>query len=114
MHELSTIYYVIDTVENLMREKNLHQVGSVTLQVGEVSGIMPEYLETFWQYASKKTEHFQNTCLKIETIPAITYCENCRSTYPTIQYGKTCPNCGSGSTFLLRGNEYNIKEIEAV
>ena len=42
MHELSTIYYVMDTVENLMKEKALQQVGSITLQVGEVSGIVPE------------------------------------------------------------------------
>ena len=114
MHELGTIYYVIDTVEKLMRENSLQQVESITLQVGEVSGIVPEYLESFWQYASKKTEHFQNASLKIEPIPAITYCENCSGTYPTVPHGKLCPYCGSGSTYLLRGNEYNIKEIEAI
>ena len=114
MHELSTIYYVIDTVENLMKEKALQQVGSITLQVGEVSAIVPEYLESFWEYASKKTERFQNTSLKIESIPAITYCEECRGTYSTIPHGKTCPYCGSGRTFLIRGNEYMIKEIEAI
>ena len=114
MHELSTIYYVIDTVETLIHEKALQQVGSITLQVGEVSGIVPEYLESFWEYVSKKTEHFQNTRLKIEPIPAITYCEDCRGTYPTVPNGKICPYCGSEKTFLIRGNEYNIKEIEAI
>ena len=113
MHELSTVYYVFDTVEKLMIDKNLQEVGSVTLQVGEVSGIVAEYLESFWQYARKNTAHFQNTVLKIETIRAVTYCENCHGTYPTVPQGKTCPYCGSGSTFLLKGNEYNIKEIEA-
>ena len=113
MHELSTVYYVFDTVEKLMIDNNLQEVGSVTLQVGEVSGIIPEYLESFWQYARKNTACFQNTELKIEPIPAVTFCEDCRSTYPTVPQGKTCPHCGSGNTFLLRGNEYNIKEIEA-
>ena len=73
MHELGTIYYVIDTVEKLMVENQLTEVGSITLEVGEVSGIIPEYLQDFWQWARAKTEHFQNTELKIEKLEAVTY-----------------------------------------
>ena len=61
MHELGTIYYVIDTVEKLMVENDLKEVASITLEVGEVSGIIPDYLQDFWLYARRKTEHFQNT-----------------------------------------------------
>ena len=68
MHELGTIYYVIDTVEKLMVENDLKEVGSITLEVGEVSGIIPMYLQEFWEYARQKTEHFQNTELKIEEL----------------------------------------------
>ena len=114
MHELGTIYYVIDTVEKLMVDHDLKKVGSITLEVGEVSGIIPEYLTEFWEYARAKTEHFQETELKIEELKAVTYCQNCTKTYPTMQYGKTCPYCSSGNTFLVTGNEYNIKEIEAM
>lgn len=114
MHELGTIYYVIDTVEKLMVENDLKIVGSITLEVGEVSGIIPEYLADFWLYAREKTEHFKETELKIEKLDAVTYCQNCTKTYPTMQYGKECPYCHSGNTFLITGNEYNIKEIEAM
>ena len=113
MHELGTIYYVIDTVEKLMVENDLSEVASITLEVGEVSGIIPEYLLDFWQYARKKTELFQNTELKIETLKAVTCCQDCKNTYDTIPQGKICPHCGSPNTFLVTGNEYNIKEIEA-
>ena len=34
-------------------------------------------------------------------------------TYETVKYGRTCPHCGSGETYLLTGNECIIKEIEA-
>ena len=84
MHELGTIYYVIDTVEKLMVENDLKKVGSITLEVGEVSGIIPMYLQEFWEYARKKTEHFQNTELKIEELKAVTYCQDCTQTYPTV------------------------------
>jgi hydrogenase nickel incorporation protein HypA/HybF len=113
MHELGTIYYVIETVEKLVAENDLKEVASITLEVGEVSGIIPEYLTDFWLYARKKTELFQETELKIEPIHAVTYCQACGKTYPTIPQGKICSHCGSGNTFLITGNEYNIKEIEA-
>ena len=80
MHELGTIYYVIDTVEKLMVENNLTKVASITLEVGEVSGIIPEYLMDFWQYAREKSEHFKETELKIEKLEAVTYCQDCRKT----------------------------------
>ena len=52
--------------------------------------------------------------LKIETIPAVTYCESCGRDYPTVQFGRTCPHCGSEKTWLKQGNEINLKEIEAI
>ena len=114
MHELGTIYYVIDAVEKLMVENDLKEVGSITLEVGEVSGIIPEYLQDFWEYARSKTAHFQKTELKIEKLEAFTYCQDCGKTYSTMKYKKICPYCQSGNTFLVTGNEYNIKESEAM
>lgn len=114
MHELGTIMYVIDTVEKLAAQQELKDIESVTLQVGEVSGIIPDYLTDYWAYARKKSELLKETELKIETLPAVTYCQDCKQTYPTVQYAKECPNCHSCNTFLVTGNEYVIKEIYAV
>ena len=114
MHELGTIYYVIDAVEKLVVENDLKEVASITLEVGEVSGIIPSYLQDFWLWARPKTQYLQNTELKIEELKAVTYCQDCTKTYPTMQYKKICPYCGSANTFLVTGNEYNIKEIEAM
>ena len=114
MHELGTIHYVIDTVEKLAVENELTKIGSVTLEVGEVSGIIPRFLTEYWEYAKKKTTYLQEAELKIETIKAVTYCQACGKTYPTVQYAKICPYCQSDNTFLVTGNEYVIKEIEAM
>ena len=114
MHELGTVIYVIETVEKLAVENQLTTVGSVTLEVGEVSGIIPDYLSDFWLYARKKSDLLKDAELKIETIPGVTYCQDCKKTYPTVQHGKECPYCKSENTFLVIGNEYIIKEIEAI
>ena len=49
----------------------------------------------------------------LETIPAVTWCDSCKREYETVKYGKECPYCHSGETWLLKGNECIIKEIEA-
>ena len=112
MHELGTVLYIIDTVEKTAEEHSLSEVSSVTVEVGEVSGIVPSYISDFWLYARKNSALLAETEMKIVTLPAVTFCEDCRGAYPTVQYGKRCPHCGSDKTYLLCGNEYNIKEIE--
>ena len=83
------------------------------MQVGEVSTIVPEYLSNFWLFARKRSELLKETELKIENLKAVTFCQDCEKTYPTVQYGKQCPYCGEYNTFLITGNEFIIKEIEA-
>ena len=39
MHELGTVFYVIREVEQVVEENHLTKVASVTLEIGEVSGI---------------------------------------------------------------------------
>lgn len=51
--------------------------------------------------------------LHIETVPAVTHCGGCGRDYDTVPQGRTCPYCGSEDTWLVQGNEVNIKEIEA-
>ena len=114
MHELGTVFYVIEQVEKVCRENELTTVGSVTLQIGEVSGIIPEYIVDCWEWAKKKNDFVKDAEIKIETLEAVTFCEDCQKTYPTMKYKKTCPYCGSEHTYLVTGNEYNIKEIEAM
>ena len=113
MHELGLVVYVIDTVEQLAKDESLTRVDSVTLEIGEVSSVMPDYFTDCWNYSHKKSELLKNAELKIETIPAVTICNVCGKTYPTVTFKKLCPFCASTDTQLLYGNEFTIKEIEA-
>ena len=51
--------------------------------------------------------------LEVEDIPAVTHCEACGTDYGTVEHGRICPACGSDQTYLLRGREVMIKQIEA-
>lgn len=113
MHELGIIIHLNKTLHNIAKENNLTQIAKVSLEVGEVSAIIPHYLSDCWNYYRKKFPLIEQAELLIETLPATTYCENCEKTYSTITYGRLCPYCKSDSTYLIAGDECNIKEIEA-
>ena len=113
MHELSIVLHVAKTLDELAVENHLKKIGSVTLEVGEVSGIMTEYFEECWDYFKKKDPLIEDSALRIEIHKAVTFCEDCKQEYETVRYGRTCPYCGSEHTYLLEGNECIIKEIEA-
>lgn len=113
MHELGIVFQIIDSLEAVGKEHKLTEVAHVTLEIGEVSGVVESYLKDCWRWASDKSELLKGAELVTEKIPAVTFCEDCRKTYGTVQHGKICPFCQGGNTYLVSGNEFNIKEIEA-
>lgn len=115
MHELGIVFYIIKDVKEAAAQNNVKKINSVTLELGEVSAVIPYYLEDCWKWAVKKEDALLNEAkLIIEKIPAVTYCEECGKEYPTVEHGKICPHCKSEKTYLLRGNEVMIKQVEAV
>ena len=44
MHELGIIVHITKTLQNVAKKNNLSEIGSVTLEIGEVSTIVPDYL----------------------------------------------------------------------
>ncbi|AEB06276.1 hydrogenase expression/synthesis HypA [Coriobacterium glomerans PW2] len=111
MHELGIVFHMIRTVEGVATDRDIARVSAVTLELGEVSGIIPSYLESCWRWACDRSELMRGADLVVEEVPAITYCEDCERTYPTVEHGRTCPYCGSGRTVLAQGDETIIKEI---
>ena len=112
MNELGVTFHIMDHLEKVAKENQVTHIHSVTLELGEVSTVIESYLQNCWTWAAKKRPLFADAKLIVETLPAITYCEDCEKTYPTVEYGKICPHCGSERTYLLQGSEFNIKEIE--
>lgn len=101
MHELGIVFHIIRTVEDVAKENHVARIQRVTLQLGEVSGVVESYLQDCWKWAAAKSEILPGAALTVEQIP-------------TVPHGRTCPHCQSPHTHLLQGNEMMIKEVEAV
>lgn len=114
MHELGVVFHIIDSLEKVAIENELEKIRSVTVEVGEVSTVIPHYLTDCWKWAVQKKPLMIDCEMKIDILKAVTWCDGCQREYETVAHGKICPYCGSENTWLLRGNELNIKEIEVI
>ena len=114
MHELGIVMQVIDQVEQVAAESGVKQVLKLNMEVGEVSSVVPALFTDCFEWAKKKTKYMQETQLEIILLEGISYCQDCKRTYRTTDYAKQCPHCGSFHTYLVTGNEINIRDIAVV
>ena len=83
MHELGIVVHVIKQIEELAKKNNVKEVVELTLEVGEVSGVVREYFVDAFEWSKKKTEYMKNTKLNLIIIEGISFCEDCQKTYKT-------------------------------
>ncbi|MCR4875489.1 MAG: hydrogenase maturation nickel metallochaperone HypA [Clostridia bacterium] len=112
MHELGIVFNITKQIDEIAKENKVNKVISLTVEVGEVSTVVPEYFKDCFEWAKKKTEYLKDCKLNLVVLSALSYCEDCKQTYNTVQYGKTCPHCKSEHTYLVTGNEVKMKQIE--
>lgn len=112
MHELGILYHVVEQVSRIAEQNSLTHIDTLVLQVGELSGVIPRYLEACYPAAADGTM-LQNTKLKIETLPANGRCRACGKVFGITANEKTCPQCGSRDYDVLGGRDFFIKEIIA-
>ena len=81
MHELGIVFHIMDSLEKIGKENQLSEIANVTLEIGEVSGVVDAYLKDCWKWAVRKSDLLKKAELITETIEAVTFCEDCGSTY---------------------------------
>ena len=70
MHELGILDAMIHTIEDVVREEGAEEVERIVLDVGELSGVVPRYLEECWPAARYKTS-MEETELEVCVVPGI-------------------------------------------
>ncbi len=114
MHELSIVFEVIDQIEEIAKKNNVKEVTHLTLELGEVSTVIPDYFRDCFSWAIKKSTYMKNCELEIVVLQAMSYCRDCKKTFKTTQYGRECPYCKNTNTYLLTGEEISIRDIKVI
>jgi len=112
LHELGVVIEVVKTVEKIVVEEQLNKIDTLVLQIGELSSMIPRYIELCYPAAVDGTI-LQDTKLEIEVLPGNGICKNCSKVFNLLKNNRICPNCESMEWELLCGREFMIKEIIA-
>lgn len=112
MHELGVVFKIKQQIEDVAKQNNVKKVTSLTIELGEVSTVVPDLFKDCFEWAKQKSEYLKYCKLNLVIIKAISYCEDCKQTYSTTEFAKICPHCKSPHTYLVSGNELKIKQIE--
>lgn len=108
MHELSITQSVVEICE---QNAGGRRVLSVTLELGALSGCVPDAVEFCFEACIKGTL-LEGAKLNIERVEPKGLCRGCKKEFPVSAYYDSCPSCGGFEVELLRGEELRVKELE--
>ena len=111
MHEMSIAQNLIAILEDEMVKNKASRLRAVRLNIGEMSGIVPEALKTCFEIITAKS-NMKGAVLKMDIAPLIGYCRKCEEEFKIMEYDFSCPECDSTDIDIISGREMNIVEIE--
>ena len=113
MHELSIMGNILDIVLEHAGKNAAKRVKAVNLMIGELSDIIPEWAQMYFDMLSKETIA-ENAKLVIDRIPLSVSCKDCGNvhTYQDKDWKFTCQKCGSANIEVISGREMTVTSIE--
>ena len=110
MHEIGLLRSLVRTVTDFAAENGVSDIREVIVDCGELSLVIPEYLEELYPVAAKNSI-LQNAKLSINMIPGLAECDDCDEIFNVIEHKGYCPSCGSFNKTVLSGKDFTVREI---
>ncbi len=113
MHELSVCQALLKQVLDIAQDYPGHQVETITLKIGPLSGVEPQLLEQAFPIASVGTLA-EAAKLIIEQLPVTVRCLQCGAESEVLPNRLLCQHCGDWRTQLQSGDEMLLASIEFI
>ncbi|GGW49939.1 hydrogenase maturation nickel metallochaperone HypA [Streptomyces xantholiticus] len=111
MHEMSVALAVVDQVEQAARSRGAVGVESVSLDVGELAGVVPDALAFCFELACAGTV-LEGAELFTRSVPGTARCGTCADVWDVgMPPQLICPACGNAAADLVSGRELRISEV---
>jgi hydrogenase nickel incorporation protein HypA/HybF len=107
MHELAITQSVVDMVVERTAGR---QVSLVRLEVGRLSGVLPDAMEFCYELVIDGTP-LEGSTLVIEQIPGAAHCRSCGQDSALDDLILLCP-CGSAEVDVIAGRELRVRSVE--
>jgi hydrogenase nickel incorporation protein HypA/HybF len=109
MHELAITQSVVDMVVERTAGR---QISLVRLEVGRLSGVVPDAMEFCYEFVISGTP-LEGSTLVIEQTPGAAHCRSCEQDFALDDLILLCP-CGSADVQLIAGRELKVLSVELV
>jgi len=110
LHELSLCDDLLSQVIAIAAQHQAESVESITVNIGELSGIEPSLLNTAFSLLKAGTVA-ERAELIIQQSAVIVSCSQCNTQAEVAANRLLCPACGSADTLLLSGDEMILASV---
>lgn len=111
MHELSYMIKFIEMAKKAIENEPYTCVESITVEVGEMTGVLPVYLEKYFPQVVKDTP-FEGASLEVISVPVKAKCSACNNIYaPDKTNNYACPECKRTDAKIISGRELNLVNV---
>ena len=111
MHELAITQSMLDLVVEQAKKVKAKRVEKINLVIGEMSGIVGECIDFYFEFMSKDTIA-HGAILSFKKIPIQVCCSNCGQLFTPKELDWSCPSCQNRGIEIVTGKELYIESIE--
>lgn len=112
MHELPITQSIVRIAVEEAEKHNIAKINEIRLKIGELSGLVPECIQQYFDIASEGTVA-EGAQIIINKIPITMKCTSCNFSGETHSFTENkCPICSSLNMKLVHGNEFYIDSME--
>ena len=110
MHELAVTESILEIALRHSGEAGAQRITDLHLVIGELSTIIDESVQFYWDFVSEGTAAAGAT-LHFRRVPAQLTCQTCGHSYSPRQ-SLPCPACGSEDIRVVAGEEFYLEAID--
>ena len=111
MHELSVTQSILSIALDKANAAHASKVFKINLVIGELSGIVDECVQFYFDFLSKDTIAAE-AALSFRQPPTQLRCRNCTTVFAPRNGNWACPNCSEQKIEIISGRELYIESIE--
>lgn len=111
MHEVGITQSIIEIAERHARQEDAESIASVTVDIGSLSGVVPDAVEFCFEACTAGTMA-EGARLIVRHIQGRGLCRECRHEFDLDTYTFACPQCDGFDVERLCGEELRISEME--
>lgn len=111
MHELGIAEMLAEIALEEAKRNAISKVLSLTVQVGEMTAVVPDLLTFAFSIISQGTI-LEGAELHIEVVPIVAKCDRCGELFEVENFSFKCPDCGVVTDHYISGQELLLVSIE--